>query len=120
MESVRGHFPYQSVERRTSSSSSSLPPTFYSMKNQLVVLLFAAIETEEDDTNMEMLLHGKCTIITCYLSILFSLGLMVYIQDLVSYERMLTAMTGEYQPGKPDYDATTEDENAERPFTSGK
>ena len=51
----------------------------------------------------------------------FSLGLMVYIQDLVSYERTLTAMTGEYQIGKPDYDATsTDDENADKPFASSK
>lgn len=46
---------------------------------------------------------------------------MVYIQDLVSYERTLTAMTGDYQIGKSDYDTTsTEDESADRPFASGK
>ena len=54
MQTARVHPP---PEQWLSSSSSSI--TYYSLKNQLVALLFAAIETEKDDTNLQMLLHGQ-------------------------------------------------------------
>lgn len=42
-----------------STLTATASPTFYSLKNKLVTLLFGAIETEEDGTNMEMLLLGE-------------------------------------------------------------
>ena len=44
---------------RTVQSLSDSGETFYSLKNRVIKLMFAAMETEKDPVNMQMLLHGK-------------------------------------------------------------
>lgn len=43
---------------RTVQSLSDSGDTFYSLKNRVIKLMFAAMETEKDPVNMQMLLHG--------------------------------------------------------------
>ena len=45
--------------RTLHSLSDHTPNTFYTLKNRIVKIMFAAMETEKDPGNMQMLLHGK-------------------------------------------------------------
>ena len=45
--------------RTLHSLSDHAPNTFYTLKNRIVKIMFAAMETEKDPGNMQMLLHGK-------------------------------------------------------------
>ena len=56
-------------------------------------LLFAAMETEKDPTNMQMLLHGNPLINFYFKTVFFAVsGLNVLFQDIIVYESSVAKM----------------------------